>query len=93
MQAESGVALGHEELARRAAHGVQHALIEHVPCAHLLRDHLAARELDLHVQLLDGDDTYSARNRRSAGRTFREDAVGISLTFMVNVAWALAPLG
>ena len=57
---ETRVALGDEKFARRAAHCVEHAIVEHVPRADLLRDHLDARELGLHEQLLDCDATYSA---------------------------------
>ena len=48
--ASSGVTFGHEKFARRATHGIEHAFVEHVPRAYLLRDHLGARELGLHAQ-------------------------------------------
>jgi hypothetical protein len=63
---DAGVTLRHELLARRALHGFEHSSVEHVPRANLLRDHLAARELAvklaLHVQPLQRDTTYCARN-------------------------------
>src|SRR4029078_4830561 len=33
---QPGVAFGYEKLARRATHGIEHALVEHVPRAYLL---------------------------------------------------------
>ena len=47
-ECEAGITLGDELLARHPAHGLEHAIIEHVPRADLLRDHLDARELGLH---------------------------------------------
>ena len=79
------VAFRHEKFARRAAHGVEHAFVEHVPRAYLLRDHLGARELGLHDFLRDWDATYSARIERSEGLRFVAEPVVTSLIFMVNV--------
>src|SRR5689334_2372083 len=90
---EIRVALGHEKFARRATHRVEHAFVEHVPRADLLRDHLAARELRLHEQLLDWDATYSARKHDAEVLRLGVEPVVTSLIFMVNVAWAVASLG
>ena len=87
---ESGVALGHEKLARRAAHGIEHAFVEHVPRANLLRDHLGARELGLHENLRQLGCYLFCPNPRARRRLrFVAEPVGTSLIFMVNVEWAL----
>jgi len=39
--------LGHEVLAPHRAERAEHALVEHVPGAHLLFDHVVAREFDV----------------------------------------------
>jgi len=68
-----------------SANATEHAFVEHVPRAHLLRDHLRARELGLHEQFLGEDATYSARIRRSEVLRFVAEPVVTSLFFMVNV--------
>ena len=82
---EFRVALGHEKFARRATHGVEHAFVEHVPRAYLLRDHLARANSVCMTISVDWDATYSARNERSEGLRFVAEPVVTSLIFMVNV--------
>jgi hypothetical protein len=72
-------------------------MASHLPRAHLLADHLGARELCLHGDGCsvkgDRDATYSARFRGPESFRFGVDRVVISIIFMVNVQWLLAVLG